>query len=107
RARGEWSMLRPRAEKRIKHLVHVTAASHGVRVHRFANVGNHLHLVIRAKKRSSYQNFLRALSGLIARAVTGAKKGKRVGQFWTSLAYSRVVTWGRELRTVNFYVIMN
>ncbi|MCM2279939.1 MAG: hypothetical protein NDJ89_17840 [Oligoflexia bacterium] len=26
---------------------------------------------------------------------------------WNTLAYSRVVTWGRELRNVSFYVIMN
>lgn len=107
RARGDWSMLRARHEKRIRHLVHAIARRHDIRVFRFANSGNHLHLVIQAPKRACYQNYLRSLSGLIARAVTGARKGRAKGKFWDTLAYSRVVEWGRELRTVDFYLILN
>lgn len=107
RARGEWSMLRARHEKRIKHLVHANARRHGVRVFRFANSGNHLHLVIQAPKRACYQNYLRSLSGLIARGVTGARKGQAKGRFWDTLAYSRVVEWGRALESLDFYVVMN
>ncbi|MCM2324780.1 MAG: hypothetical protein NDJ90_16090, partial [Oligoflexia bacterium] len=50
---------------------------------------------------------LRALTGTLARTVTGAKKGVKKGKFWDTLAYSRVVTWGREFKNVGFYVIMN
>ncbi|MCM2279415.1 MAG: hypothetical protein NDJ89_15175, partial [Oligoflexia bacterium] len=47
------------------------------------------------------------LTGTIARTITGARKGVRKGRFWDALAYSRVVTWGRELKNVSIYVIMN
>ena len=107
RAKDGWSMLRARHERRIKHLVHAVARHHGVRIYRFANSGNHLHLVIHATKREGYQNYLRSLSGLIARAVTGARKGHAKGRFWDALAYSRVVEWGRDLKNLNFYVILN
>lgn len=39
--------------------------------------------------------------------VTGARKGRPVGRFWTGLAYSRVVEWGREFKSVTRYVLLN
>lgn len=106
-AKGPQSLLHSKNERRVKHLVYETARKQGVRVFRYANAGNHLHIVVQAKHRRSYQNFLRAVTGLIARAVTGAQKGVKKGKFWQSLAYSRVVNWGRELKNVKFYLIMN
>jgi REP element-mobilizing transposase RayT len=107
RATGDWSLLDPAHERRIGHLVRQCARRQGVRIFRYANAGNHLHLVIQARRRKNYQDFLRLVGGLVARAVTGARKGRRIGKFWDALAYSRVVTWGRELRNVSFYVLMN
>ncbi|MCM2279935.1 MAG: hypothetical protein NDJ89_17820, partial [Oligoflexia bacterium] len=57
--------------------------------------------------KDGFQAYLRALTGTIARTITGARKGVRKGRFWDALAYSRVVTWGRELKNVSFYVVMN
>src|SRR5687768_13525122 len=74
-ARGEQSLLRARFEKRVKHLVYSSAERAGVRVYRYANSGTHLHLLIRAKSREKLARFLRTAAGLIAREVTGAKKG--------------------------------
>jgi hypothetical protein len=59
------------------------------------------------KRRGHFQNFLRTLTALIARAVTGAKKGYPKGKFWSSLAYSRTVTWGREFKRVALYLDRN
>jgi hypothetical protein len=78
RAKGEWSFLRARNEKRVKHLVHQEALRSDVRVYQYANAGNHLHLVLRAKTRAGLARFLRVIAGLIARAVTGAKKGAAI-----------------------------
>jgi len=55
------------------------------------NVGNHLHLLARARRRADFQSFLRDLGGSLAIAVTGARKGNRIGRFWDKLAWSRVV----------------
>ena len=107
RAKGEWSFLREKNGRRIKHLVHSLALRTGVKVHRFANSGNHLHLLIHAKSREEFQSYLRALSGMVSRIVTGAKKGNRVGKFWDALAYSRVVQWGKDFVNVKYYLIRN
>ncbi len=44
---------------------------------------------------------------MIARIVTGAKKGSAFGRFWDALAYSRVVEWGRAYFIAKYYVIQN
>jgi hypothetical protein len=64
-------------------------------------------LLLRTKTRLELQNFLRAFAGVTARLVTGARKGFRVGRFWDFLSYSRVVTWGRDFKSVRAYVVEN
>jgi REP element-mobilizing transposase RayT len=107
KAKGEWSMLRHRNDRRIRHLVYQLAKRFNVRVYQYANAGNHLHLLVRAKSRSDFQAYLRALSGCVARAITGAKKGVRKGPFWARLAYSRIVQWGRDFLGVKVYLLQN
>jgi REP element-mobilizing transposase RayT len=80
---------------------------YGIRVYEFANAGNHLHLLVRAKCRLALQNFLRVFAGIVARRVTGARRGLRVGPFWDMLAYSRVMSWGRDFFGVRAYVVQN
>jgi hypothetical protein len=55
----------------------------------------------------AFQSFLRAFAGMTARLVTRAGKGRPAGKFWDSVAYARVVSWGREFRSVGAYVKMN
>jgi hypothetical protein len=55
----------------------------------------------------AFQSFLSAFAGMSARLVTGACKASPVGKFWDSVAYSRIVSWGREFRSVGAYVEMN
>ena len=105
-ARGTLSMLHPRNRHHVDKRTHEIAARHGVRIYRFANVGNHLHLLVKTHTRSAFQRFLRELAGVIAALVTGAIKGSP-GNFWDGLAYSRIVTWGRDLRNVEQYFIKN
>ena len=107
KARGTFSLLSYRHEKKIRFLVQSQAKRYGVRVYRYANSGNHLHLVVRARTRAGFQNFVRALTGKVAQLVTSAKKGQAFGKFWDGLAYSRVAEWGRAFRNIVDYVIIN
>jgi hypothetical protein len=45
-----------------------------IRVYDFANVGSHLHLLVRCRRREAFQGFLRSFAGIVARKVTGAKR---------------------------------
>jgi REP element-mobilizing transposase RayT len=85
----------------------------GVRVYRYANVGNHIHLLIKVPSRTVWQRFLRELAGGIAIIVTGAKKGAALARnntgrgFWDGLAFTRIVSFGRDFDGVARYVIKN
>ena len=107
RARGPLSMLSRRNARAVESLVSETAQRAGVRVYRFTNVGNHLHLLLKAPSRRQFQRFLRVLAGRIAFHVTGAKKGNAQGKFWDKTAYSRLLTWGLQYDQVHSYLLKN
>lgn len=107
RARGPWSLLNPKHRFAVERRMHDAARKYGVKVYRFANVGNHLHILIKTRDRKSFQDFLREFSGRVAMMVSKARKGSPVGRFWDELAYSRVVEWGRDFKNVTRYFVKN
>lgn len=109
-------MLLPRHCNHIRDLVDRLKNRWNVAVYRYANVGNHLHLLVRAKSRADWQGFIRELSGGIAIIVTGAKKGTPLERgadsqttrgFWDHLVFSRIVSWGRDFKGVALYTLKN
>jgi REP element-mobilizing transposase RayT len=107
RAYGSWSLRRH--ERGVRQALAACARRNGVKVHGFANVGSHLHLLVRARRREAFQGFLRSFAGIVARTVTGARKRNPLagGRFWSALAWSRVVYWGRDYRSVRHYIFRN
>lgn len=107
RARGQLSLLKPAHRTIVGELLRRLATRYDVHVYQFANAGNHLHLLARCRDRHSLRSFLRTFAGLVARAVTGAEKGRPGGKFWDCLVYSRILTWGRQYRDVRGYILNN
>ena len=113
KARGHWSMLNRRHSQPIHDFTHGLADRFGVRIYCYANVGNHIHLLIRAKSRPVLQRFLRELAGAIAIIVTGAKKGASLVKnnqdrgFWDHLLFTRIVAFGRDFKGMRSYLIKN
>jgi REP element-mobilizing transposase RayT len=107
RAYGDWSLRRHQRE--VRETLAACARRSGVRVYDFANVGSHLHLLVRVRRRAELQSILRSFAGLVARRVTGAGRNKplRGGRFWSALAWSRIVSWGREYSMVRNYIYRN
>jgi len=69
---------------------------------------NHIHLLVHGKQRKNLQDFFRSIAALIARKVTGAKKGKPFGRFWSYLLFSRIVNgWKKDFEYVRNYIIKN
>jgi REP element-mobilizing transposase RayT len=107
RAQGAWSMLGAKRE-RVDALVRQVAARHGQRLYRYANVGNHLHLLVKTPSRRAFQRFLKDLTGSLAILITGAKNSSPLkGRFWDRLAYTRIVSWGRDFKNIELYFIKN
>jgi REP element-mobilizing transposase RayT len=107
-ARGERSFLRPARAKQIKDLVQRTSKKHGVKVYRFANSGNHLHMIVLPSSRTGFNGFIRAISGLIARLTLGVERGRAKGlKFWDARPFTRVLEWGRDYRQACAYLAQN
>ena len=107
RATKSWSFLHRANRARVHALVIDTAARYGIRLYRFENVGNHLHLVVQGRTRKGIRAFLRVLPQRLMFAVTGARKGSPVGRFFDGILYSRVVSWGREFKILDSYLWKN
>ena len=107
KAFGQLSMLNAKNSKFIDKVVVEKARKFKVELKDFVNMGNHIHFEIRARRREDFQNFLRSISSLIARFVTGARKGKAFGRFWQALAFTRVIQTGIELMGLEGYFIGN
>jgi len=116
-ARGSRSMLAPAHEDRVRAIVDRAAEKYDIRLHRFVNVGNHLHLLVQTRTRKAFQGFLREIAGAIAMLVTGSRKSNPIElitsacapreRFWDLLAYTRVVNWGRDFARLKTYFIKN
>jgi len=109
KACGEYSFLRKKNAPVVFRILKTQSKKHHVRVYDFVNVGNHLHIKIKAYSRETFQAFLKSSTALIARAITGAKKGRPFGKFWDGLAYTRRLKSSKEefilkrYFTANFY----
>jgi REP element-mobilizing transposase RayT len=111
-----------RHKKLILGLIKKNAYRFQVKVFEYAIQGNHLHLLVKSQTREGLQNFFRVVAGHSAQKILqiyplklqagGApdeKKGcsKNRRKFWSFLLYSRVVSWGREFKTVVQYIQRN
>jgi hypothetical protein len=105
KARGVYSFKLGKNKMWIYKLVHEKAEKFGLQLQGFANVGNHLHFKLKFKRREQFQGFLKSITSLIARHVTGARKGQKFGKFWDFLAYTKVVkVWAQEVKLDNYIV---
>lgn len=107
KAFGRLSMLSSKNSKFVGNVVIEKARKFKVELKDFVSMGNHIHFQIRVRRREDFQNFLRSISSLIARYVTGARKGKTFGRFWEALAFTRIIQTGIELMGVEGYLLAN
>jgi len=112
--RAHKSVLRlPRTFARVQEIIAAVAAKHGFTVYEQANVGNHLHLLIKIPHVRAWAAFIRELSGRIAQAaaaiIEGVKDGSACGAgFWLYRPHTRIVRgWGKAYRVAKDYVGLN
>jgi hypothetical protein len=107
RARGELSLLRARHRRAVEDIIYRQGKKFFVRIEQYANVGNHLHLRVYSQGRLEFRNFLRSVTAMIARMVTGARRGKKFGRFWSCLAFTRLITTWTEQQILTRYIFAN
>ncbi len=99
--------MREKNRKEIERRLYSYGNRFAIRIFRFANSGNHLHILLKSADKTNLQNFLRTFAGVIPRVVAGAKKGNPYGRFWDSLAYSKLLSFGRQFKNTSNYIAKN
>ena len=107
--RSQCSLLRLKKNRKvISDLLSQYSNRFNIRIYQNSLNSNHIHLVCLAKERRHLQNFLRVFAGQVAQCITGCKKGNALNiPFWSKIAWSRIVEWGRAFKIAINYVMQN
>jgi REP element-mobilizing transposase RayT len=108
-ATGERSFNSKTHKKTVWRIINDHADKFGIKIHEYANGGNHLHILLRAKNREDYAAFIRTITGLIARCIGNSQRGRRLKKkFWDARPFSRVVSYARqEFNAAKTYLLRN
>lgn len=103
--RARESTLRtPKNFGKISAILRSTAEKYGVRIFGSANVGNHIHIVLKIADRKKWSAFIRELTGRMAFTARSA----RPGRFWIHRPFTRIIrSWKKAFRSVLDYVYLN
>ena len=107
KAKGELSFLHSKNRAKVEKILNEKARKFHVVISELVNMGNHFHIKLKISSRESFQHFLRAVTTLIARTITGARKGQPFGRFWQGLAYTRVLQSALEVLQLKGYFEAN
>lgn len=84
----------------VRNIVRKAQDRFGFKLRALAVMEDHIHLVICVHSRVQFANAIRFLAGQLALKIAR-------GKLWSTLAWSRVLRWGRSLRVAEFYVWNN
>jgi len=109
RAVGGRSFDHDKFKAKIWDIISKHAAQKGIKIYSYANGGNHLHLLLRAKNRKEYSGFIRTITGLIARLVGATQRGRPLRKkFWDARPFSRTVNFSKkEFSAAKTYLLRN
>ena len=106
----------PRNFALVQKIIHKYAAMFFVKIEQISIQGDHVHLLVRASRRTHFHHFFRVTAGqiaqrfareglLVARAVTGTAAAAR--KLWKYRPFTRVVRGWRAYKTVRDYIQLN
>lgn len=112
KAKGAWSFWLPKNKNKIRQIVLKFSQKYGIRIHSMANVGDHLHFQIKLSNRYTYEPFIKAITGAIALAITGASKINKLkveakDRFWDRRPFTRVVIGYKAFLNLRDYIEIN
>jgi REP element-mobilizing transposase RayT len=92
----------------VNRMVDRIAKRYGVKILRYVNVGNHLHILVQIKKLILWKSFIRALTGRLAQFLQNLKGQQKAEPFWDFRPFTRVVAgWGKAYQTIKEYLYLN
>lgn len=103
KATGRFGLRLPKNWLKVDEIRKRAQSDYDIEIAEAVNAGKLLQFRLRAHRKEDLQNFLRVMTCLIAREITGARKGKPFGRFWDGLSYTRVLKDAASIRAVATY----
>lgn len=125
-------MRNPKVYGFIHKQIYKSAKKYGIKIYKYANVGNHLHLLFKLSKLKLWAAFIRELTSLIASRVRSQISPKKdlikspaskdldletmktqespseKTQFWKFRPYTRIISgWRKAFTTLKNYIYLN
>lgn len=98
------SLRNPKVFGNVNLQVKITAEKYGFRIYEFANVGDHLHVLMRVTNRHLWAKFIREVTGRIAALMRQVRNRK----VWAHKPFTRIVQgWRRDFKNVKAYIFLN
>jgi REP element-mobilizing transposase RayT len=94
KARGAFCFFKHKAA--ILKVLKTYSQKYGVQIKDAVNMGNHIHLKVKIRDRKLFGHFLRTVTALIARKITGATKAHAFGRFWDGIPFTRILKTSYE-----------
>jgi REP element-mobilizing transposase RayT len=105
----ESGLRKPAVYHHVNLAVTRACKKYGVKLYEYANVGNHLHLLIKLPHVRAWKAFIREITGRIAQIARGLKgRQKSAAKFWRHRPFTRIVRgWKRAYRLAKDYILLN
>lgn len=108
KAKGALSFLHHKQFRKVNGLVSQIAKKYGIRIYDYANVGNHLHILVKLRSIPGWKAFIRELTGRLAQVVQGLGARDKQKGFWDQRPFTRIVRgWRKAYRIMKDYMIKN
>jgi REP element-mobilizing transposase RayT len=105
---NQGGMRLPKTFGKVHELIHEAAKKYGVKIFDYANVGNHIHLLIQVTKIKLWSAFIRELTGRIAQVCRELGVAVKGDGFWRTRPFTRIVAgWQKAFRIMKDYIYLN
>lgn len=99
-------MRLPKCFKKVNDSVYETAKKYGIKIYKYANVGNHIHLLVKLSKLNLWAAFIREVTGKIGLIMRMSME--IAGKFWKYRPHTRIVRgWRKAFRIAKDYIDLN
>ncbi|MEZ0390905.1 MAG: transposase [Pseudobdellovibrionaceae bacterium] len=89
----------------LEKLIHNQARKFNVKIYELAINWSHIHTIIKIKERENYNQFIRSLCSILAAKVRAKKPHLKT--LFTLRPFTRIISWGRDFKSLLNYLIIN
>ena len=92
--------------RKIESLIRSQASKYKIKLYKFSLNWSHIHMLILLPSKEAYLKFIRTLTSLLV-SLLSKLKGKSLKGLFDLRPFTRILSWGREFKTIIAYHELN